>query len=1041
MENSGKKKRNPFVVFLKVLLIFVAVILVLVGGWIGFSAINKTDSLKHLPEDFFISVHADSVWDAVEPVLDLQAADLFLTNQETAGTRKLLMELRASDLRTNKWVKFAASREVTAAIYTSGTTGSSNTETDSALNSSSKTEASAANKTSSKAETSAANKDSDTTETDSALKKSSNTETSAVTNNSANTVTQSANKASGKTENDSTLNSSSKTETSAANKDSDTTETSAVTNNSANTVTQSANKASGNTENDSTLNSSSKAETSAANKTSGKTETSAANKSSSAAENSSASTASYEFVAVLDFSWLSFATRLAPLVLPRLNIKGLEYNKQSGFFEYTNKDSKYFVKTLKNLVIVSSDEFLLAKAANTETNYSDANRKMMTGKSEVPIRITANSKQLAALALGTEGIAAELTEYISDTDLTSLDLTITNENINVKANFPLSKEMLENGDKSLTSIITQKSSVPAFVSRLDSSVQYYTLLNAGTLEELKNAAFPLLENSVDAAALWDKSNGLCKSFLNLTLEELLFSWTGKEFAVFGLENKNDPIFAIQIADENQRQYVFDKILSSFLIKDNSSLILDGIRLSRLELPKFLQDVLGLFNISLPYPYFAVRDGFIYFSESAENLSSVYMALKKDSRLTQTENWKAVSSNQSAFNTVSLFYNLERSIPFFLRQNASLSNILELYSLGRFDVRFRDNTLEIQLQAIANSESTSNVVKGFPLELTGRNDGKLFGTDKSIFWVENGKTALKMDYPSTEIFQKTFNDKIYIAPQENGSENLWIVNELGDVFVLDKTFQMIESFPVYTGEKPSANPVVAKDNTLIFTTESKNLLFINPDGTFEKMALPLSGGIKASVSLEYYGSDEIISMYDKSFLGKILTVKNRCLVPEEDLALTEIAFGSPALKAVDGDLYKAFVTQRGNFYLWKNNQPVENFPVKLDGVFNENAIAGDHCFYVISNDCTLSKITFDGDILSVKFSYTTAENPFLKIIDDNIYACGDGNTLYAFNNRLELIPDFPVAGWGFPVLGDVNGDNKKDLFVLSIDKKLNVYDLK
>lgn len=873
MENSEKiKKRNPFVVFLKVLLIIVAVLVLLLGGWIGFSALNKTESLKHLPDDFFISVHADSVWDAVEPVLDLQAADLFLTNQENAGTRKLLMDLRASDLRSNKWVKLAASREVTAAIYT-GDEGK------------------------------------------------------------------------------------------------------------------------------------------------------------------------IDFAAVLDFSWLSFVTRLAPVVLPHINIKDLEYNSNSEFFEYTQKETKYFVKPVKNLVIVASDEFLLAKAVSGEIEYSQANKKMMTGKSDVPIRITANSKQLAALALGTEGISAELTEYISNNDLTSLDLSVTNESINIKANFPLNQEMLKNGDKSLTSLITHKSSVPAFVSRLGSAVQYYTLLNAGSLEELKNALFPLLDTNMDTAALWDKSNSLCKSFFSLTLEDLLFSWTGKEFAVFGLENKNDPIFAIQISDESQRQLVFDKILSSILIKDNSSLILDGIRLSRLELPKFLQDILALFDISLPYPYFAVRDGFIYFSESAENLSSVYMALKNDSRLTQTENWKAVSSNQSAFNTLSLFYNLERSIPFFLRQNASLSSILELYSLGRFDVRFIDSTLEIQLQAISNSESTSNIVRGFPLDLTGRNDGRLFGTEKSIFWVENGKTAMKMEYPSTKIFQKSFVDKIYIVPQNDSTENLWIVNELGDVYVLDKDFQMVSGFPIYIGEKPSANPVLANDNTLIFTTESKNLVFIDSDGTYSKMELPLMGGVKATVSLEYLGDDEYISMYDKSFLGKILTVKNRCLVPEEDLNLTEIAFGSPALKAVEGDLYKAFISQRGNFYLWKNNEPVENFPVKIDGVFNENAIAGDNCFYVISNDCTLSKITFDGNILSVKFSYTTAESPFVKVINDTVYACGDGNTLYAFNENLELLPDFPVAGWGFPALGDVNGDNKKDLFVLSIDKKLNVYDLK
>ena len=73
-----------------------------------------------------------------------------------------------------------------------------------------------------------------------------------------------------------------------------------------------------------------------------------------------------------------------------------------------------------------------------------------------------------------------------------------------------------------------------------------------------------------------------------SLEDILFSWTADEYAVLGIEGKSEPIFAIKIADEVKRQYIFDTILSSIVFKANNSLLLDGIRMPRIEFPAFLQ---------------------------------------------------------------------------------------------------------------------------------------------------------------------------------------------------------------------------------------------------------------------------------------------------------------------------------------------------------------------------------------------------------------------------------------------------------------------
>ena len=60
---------------------------------------------------------------------------------------------------------------------------------------------------------------------------------------------------------------------------------------------------------------------------------------------------------------------------------------------------------------------------------------------------------------------------------------------------------------------------------------------------------------------------------------------------------------------------------------------------------------------------------------------------------------------------------------------------------------------------------------------------------------------------------------------------------------------------------------------------------------------------------------------------------------------------------------------------------------------------------------------------------------------NIYAGVDGNVLYGFNDNLELLQGFPLAGSGVPVLVDANGDGREDCIALTIDNKLNGWNLR
>ena len=119
---------------------------------------------------------------------------------------------------------------------------------------------------------------------------------------------------------------------------------------------------------------------------------------------------------------------------------------------------------------------------------------------------------------------------------------------------------------------------------------------------------------------------------SLSMEDILFSWTGKEMAIWGLENKKDPVFVMEIADEKKRQEIFNTVFKSIILKENTSLLLDGVRVPRIELPSFFNNLLKLFKINMIKPYYLVKDNFIYFSESAENLVNISYAINSSTHL-------------------------------------------------------------------------------------------------------------------------------------------------------------------------------------------------------------------------------------------------------------------------------------------------------------------------------------------------------------------------------------------------------------------------
>ena len=893
-DKKSEKKKNPMVKILFGILIFLLVIILAVVAWCTFSALDKQNTLSILPVGYSTYLRTDSAWDAIDPLIDLQAADILLSSPDFSQFREPFMALRGSTLRTNKLFTTLLSRRVDAALYSD--------------------------------------------------------------------------------------------------------------------------------------------------------------------ENSN-----QHFTAIIDLGFLSAVTRPSKFyfqfVVDKFKIENLTVVKSSEdnknyHYEFKNGNATYFIKPIKNLVLISSSKELFDQGltATNDKHYTQEEKSMLLAKPVQPIKVVVDARQLALSLTEQIPIFNKIASMLSRESLSVLSFGITDEQININADFPFTvSEELETipGFSGLSKILSKNSTMPQLLSRLTDNVQYYTIIKAGTVQELKTAVFPLMPSSMNLTSLWTMGNSLCSAIFGTTLDEIIFSWTGDEFAVLGIEGLNDPVFVMQVSDEKQRKVIFEKIISSIIINDNTSLILDGVRLPRLEIPAFLQALLKNFEINLPNPYYMVKDGFIYFSVAPETLSVIHSSISNGNKISKNENWQTVSTNQKNNSTMSLFYDLARSIPFFLRGDNYVSKILQLYTIGRCDIRIENSVLKCQLQANSKRAGNLKEIPGYPISLEGTSDYKLFidGAKNSnqIFWIEDNNKLKSMNVSSFAITEKKFDSEkinICVAKKEFSSGGiLWVTTSEGNVYLLNKNLEVVENFPIMISEKPTADSS-SFDDGLIIPLEKK-LCYIYSDGKEKIIELDIAGSIKSNPTV----LNKNVAVYDKSFAGKIFVMEDGiCLNQERPFAVSGIAFGSPALMKSKSVLYTGFINQAGNIFVWSDNILKKEFPKKLNGIFYSNLVSNGKYFFAVSSVGEIFRIDVNGNYHSVKIPNISVKEGYLTVASqgngvNNIYLTTDGNVIYGFNENLELISGFPLAGCGTPVFTDVNGDKILDCVVQTIDKKINAWNLR
>lgn len=763
------------------------------------------------------------------------------------------------------------------------------------------------------------------------------------------------------------------------------------------------------------------------------------------------------FLAVVDLGFLSSVTRLLPYLYDYIKIPGLEKAPETSivpYYTYTFENSVYYIFLHKNLAVVSPSLFLIEEASTLGTGslYRNSDLELLTKPMTQPFRITADSERLIEL-FGTDNpILHGVLSRLSFEGLSTISFGVSDEHIGVDIQIPAT--INSETDPKLYELFDIPSEVPRCISLMPDSAQYYTLLSFGTLKQLLDGFMPVFPSSMGIPSMLKTGASLSKSILGLSLDDLLFSWSGDEMVAIGLEGKKDPVFVIKVADETKRKEVFKKLVSNILINENQSLFLDGVRLPQLQLPPFLQGLLSAFGIEIPKPYYMVEKGYIFFSESAENLSNISHGMRGSSKLVKTEMWNKVSKNQKNDSEISLFYNLSRSVPFFLRSNGIVSDILQQYGIGRLDIKLTNGMIGIQLEAESLPYSGLHTVPGYPIKVSGSLSPVLCkDPNSSVFYrLENNRTIKGFNPLNSQSCSFELGTNGWIS-QSITKDALWATTKEGLVYCFDETLSVKEGFPVLTGAKPNFQPVVT-ENGLIFADSDSVVYCVAPGGLLSSYTMEHDGDLVSSP----YVNGAYQAWYSKSFEGEVFLYKNNQLLsgswPVEVASEfgNGLGFGSPCLLQRGRSFYTGFVTQNGIFSVWnQEGLLVENFPVDLKANFHINFVSMGDCFYGLSDDGSLFKIDpfeiEDKRIVSIAIPNLTGKIGYLTTIDydkdgyKELFVSGEGNILYGFDSKLELLQNFPVVGWGVPVFIDLNGDKKDECVVPGLDGTIQAWKIR
>ncbi|MDR1430167.1 MAG: VCBS repeat-containing protein [Spirochaetaceae bacterium] len=754
-------------------------------------------------------------------------------------------------------------------------------------------------------------------------------------------------------------------------------------------------------------------------------------------------------LAAWDAGILSPFLRFLPALAGRLTIANLYYVQAGKLsrFEYRTGKDVWYISPYHNLLVISNNQALFESVLDGTSRDGDLRgsrvKEFSSGNYDAALLIS--TEVLVSSLAATDPSVAETLDLLRLEGFVEAAVSISPRKLDIDL---ISR--IDSGPGPIKDLISRDSSLSSITRFLPDTTQYSTVLSAAGLEELIALAGQISGGEIRRTLASAESSS--RLLFRMDLNELLYSWSGSEFAVFGLEGRPHPVFAVQIRDEEKRREVFDRVFSSLVINENTSVVLDGTRIPQIRLPGFLDALLRHLKVTVPMPFYTPQSGYLLICESADTLLAAVNSIRKNASLTKTAAWQTLSQSSSDLNSFSLFYSLDRSVPFFLKGNSAIASLLRFYRQGLVRLSIRDSAVRVSVSVISAPGGGLELLPGYPLDLEGRAGKEVYGISigrrgESRLLLTRGNSAISVNPQDNHIYRLEGRGNVYVVPapdfnpQSPSDPAAWVVDSQGDVSLVSADMEVIAPFPLITGIRLSSPPA-AFGRELYLAGDDRALYSVNREG--ERTVLPVNFDevLLSPPSFLHQVRNDYIAAYPKSFFGDLWLFNKEGVYPSWPVSVSGIAFGSPLVFGWNNQAYVAFITQAGSLHVFTEaGAAPEGFPVELDGVFYLQPVFDGQALWVLSSSGTLYQIGMDGTALFQDIPGLRAEEGSITVMDidrdksPEIFLTGNGNALYGYSRNFISLDGFPLPVWGRPYIGDLNGDGRMECAGVGMDNRL------
>jgi hypothetical protein len=519
----------------------------------------------------------------------------------------------------------------------------------------------------------------------------------------------------------------------------------------------------------------------------------------------------------LELGWRSIATRLVPVLGPYVAVKDLSFINDAGLrlFRYGPEDSAVYLHFLDNLVLASTDPRLIraALAAKEAGEHLNGRRDLRGEALRAPlpdggIRIVLETGALLErLAAGDPGPGRS-------SPASAVPGADDRRPPAHQRRMPADRRHRGCGRRRA---VPRHPRLPASPAR---GPAVPARRGRGVLGRQPRGVpravppAPGARGREPREARSGKPTAASRLLLGATVDELVFSWTGAEAGLFTVDSSPDPVLYVRIRDPQAFGRAIDRLRASPVVAVDQSLVLDGVRLSRIRLPWFLKGIVDLFQKGLETPYYLVQGDYFFLSVNPAHLARLHSELRANRLLIGSKSFSALSGGKGMDASVLLYYDLDRSVPFFLEGGSMPADILRLYGQGVATLRARGGRLEAEVRARRVERQGTAPYPGFPrplgVTLAGDVTLKQFGrgTVPLALYADAGGDLHVSDLQGSVRASARCEKGVTAVPGEGRAFFAW--SPAGTVYRIDEKAGFVAPFPLAADLKGSFPPLVHRD---------------------------------------------------------------------------------------------------------------------------------------------------------------------------------------------------------------------------------------